>query len=329
MTRRDILQCVHEPFGDAFYYGPERLSSRYENDEKARLDSGLAQSTFRTVLDRIETGAAEGRRIFIKDIVHYLVPPNGAPPSIAPSLARKERGVGTFEPHSKVVANSVKLDPYPYATEQELRNPTVIPSEILGKFHFTFLIRHPRYSIPSYYRCTVPPLDEVTGFYNFMPSEAGYDELRRVFDYLRVIGQVGPKIASQDIHMNGSTNSNANELDICVIDADDLLDDPAGIIAAYCKSVGIGYHDRMLSWDSEEDQKHAKDAFEKWKGFHEDALNSCDLKPRKHKKKAKSDEEEDSEWLEKFGAKGAKVIRQTVNANVKHYEYLKQFTLTA
>ena len=47
------------------------------------------------------------------------------------------------------------------------------------------------------------------------------------------------------------------------------------------------------------------------------------------KKKAKSDEEEDREWLEKFGAEGAKVIRQTVNANVSDYEYLKQFALKA
>ena len=61
MTQRDTLQCIHEPFGDAFYYGPERLSSRYENDEKARLDSGLSQSTFRTVLDRIEKEGAEVR----------------------------------------------------------------------------------------------------------------------------------------------------------------------------------------------------------------------------------------------------------------------------
>ena len=61
MTRRDTLQCIHEPFGDAFYYGPERLSSRYEDDEKARLDSGFAQSTFRTVLDRIEKEGAEVR----------------------------------------------------------------------------------------------------------------------------------------------------------------------------------------------------------------------------------------------------------------------------
>ena len=53
--------------------------------------------------------------------------------------------------------------------------------------------------------------------------------------------------------------------------------------------------------------------------------NLCDRK----KKKAKSNEEEDREWLEKFGAEGAQVIRDTVNANVSDYEYLKQFALTA
>ena len=224
----------------------------------------------------------QGKRIFIKDMIYYLAPPNGAPPSIAPSLARKERGIGTSEPHSSGVASGGKLAPYPYATEPELGNPTVIPRDILGQFHFTFLIRHPRYSIPSYYRCTVPPLDETTGFHDFMPSEAGYDELRRVFDFLCDIGQVGPKIASRDIGIHTDTNSRASKVDICVVDADDLLDDPAGVVASYCKSVGIGYHEQMLTWASEEDQKQAKDAFKKWVGFHEDALNSCDLIPRQH-----------------------------------------------
>ncbi|RLL99637.1 hypothetical protein CFD26_103289 [Aspergillus turcosus] len=59
MTRRDTIQCIHEPFGDAFYYGPERLSPRFANDEQARLDSGFSESTFKTVLDRIEREAAE------------------------------------------------------------------------------------------------------------------------------------------------------------------------------------------------------------------------------------------------------------------------------
>ncbi|KAH2920838.1 hypothetical protein KXW73_002097 [Aspergillus fumigatus] len=59
MTRRDSIQCIHEPFGDAFYYGPERLSSRFTDDEQARLDSGFSESTYKTVLDRIEREAAE------------------------------------------------------------------------------------------------------------------------------------------------------------------------------------------------------------------------------------------------------------------------------
>lgn len=33
------------------------------------------------------------------------------------------------------------------------------------------------------------------------------------------------------------------------------------------------------------------------------------------------------EWKEKFGEEGAKAIRDTVAANVEHYEYLKQFAI--
>lgn len=59
MTRRKDIQCIHEPFGDAFYYGPERLSERYADEEQARLDSGFSQSTFNTVLDRIKRESQE------------------------------------------------------------------------------------------------------------------------------------------------------------------------------------------------------------------------------------------------------------------------------
>ncbi len=127
----------------------------------------------------------------------------------------------------------------------------------------------------------------MTGFYDFMPNEAGYQELRRLFDYLRSVGQVGPGIASRipaavDIDGYTMTNGHSARVDICVVDADDLLDNPNGVIEAFCKSVSIEYSDRMLNWESEEDQRYAREAFAKWTGFHEDALNSCDLKPRTH-----------------------------------------------
>ena len=178
--------------------------------------------------------------------------------------------------------------PCPYKTHSEPNNPTVIPAKILKKFHFTFLTRNPRSSIPSYYRCTQPPLDKVTGFYKFMPNEAGYEELRRLFDYLRSIGHIGPHSAgSADTNgINGEHHLNGVEeesgVEICLIDADDLLDNPHGIIKAYCNSIGYEYDPGMLSWDTKEDDEQAHALFAKWPGFHDDVFQSSSLKPRSH-----------------------------------------------
>lgn len=222
-------------------------------------------------------------------MAHYLIPPDGKPASIAPSLARIERGVGTLNPLANGT-NGVPKTPYPYHTEPEPGNPTIVPEQVLKKFHFTFLIRHPRSSIPSYYRCTVPPLDEVTGFYDFVPSEAGYAELRQIFDYLRSTGLLGPHVWGQHDGLAAAnefstdndtkTNESSDTIDICVVDADDLLDNPNGIIESFCKSVGIEYDPKMLDWSSEEHHQQAKDAFKKWPGFHDDAMQSSALKPR-------------------------------------------------
>merc|ERR1712058_70219 len=138
--------------------------------------------------------------------------------------------------------------------------------------------------------------DSITGFYNFMPAEAGYDELR-------------PDLAGNHGDLKNG------EVSITVVDADDLLDNPEGIISSCCKEVGIDFPPHMLNWDTEDDHKRAKDAFEKWKGFHEDAINSTSLKPRDAAHKSKTVETEDAEWREKYGVKGAKVIRECVEAN--------------
>lgn len=119
---------------------------------------------------------------------------------------------------------------------------------------------------------------ERTGFDHFMPEEAGYDELRRLFDYLKDTGLVGPKICTQtpDIDLK------PGQVEICILDADDMLDDPEGYLRKYCESIGLDFNEAMLNWDSEESHQFAREQFEKWDGFHDDAINSTDLKPRKH-----------------------------------------------
>ena len=53
MTQRDTIKTEHEPFGDAYYYGPERLAERYANDEAARKASGYSETTYKNVMDVI------------------------------------------------------------------------------------------------------------------------------------------------------------------------------------------------------------------------------------------------------------------------------------
>ncbi|KAK1144692.1 hypothetical protein N8T08_004996 [Aspergillus melleus] len=387
MTRRDTIQCIHEPFGDAFYYGPERLGTRFANDEKARLESGFSQSTYRTVMDRIEREASEGKRIFIKDIIHYLLPPSGKPASIAPSLNRIKRGVGTgnsvpvdnasvgemngngvahesSDHHPDGVTNGAEKQPnghqeetvangtheqqskqtassLPYDTLPEPGNPTVMPLSILSQFHFAFLIRDPHYSVPSYFRCTIPPLDDVTGFYYYDLAEAGYDEVRRTFDYLRSVGLIGPHIATREDdadELDGSSKKLKPVLDglgaghesgaeICVVDADDMLDKPAPMMEAFCRSVGIDYSPSMLDWDNEDDHRFVSEAFEKWRGFHNDAIESGGLVARKHARPVKTEEEFDADWTKKFGPEGAAQIRKAVDQNMADYLYMKQFAM--
>lgn len=59
MTRRDKLACVHEPFGDAFYYGPERVGERFEDDAEGREKSGFAETTYADVLKQVEDAGRE------------------------------------------------------------------------------------------------------------------------------------------------------------------------------------------------------------------------------------------------------------------------------
>lgn len=61
MTRRDLLKCVHEPFGDAYYFGPERLAERYADDEERREASGFSQSTYQIIMERINMDNTEVR----------------------------------------------------------------------------------------------------------------------------------------------------------------------------------------------------------------------------------------------------------------------------
>lgn len=162
--------------------------------------------------------------------------------------------------------------------DKDAGNPTVMPLAMLQGFRWTFLIRHPQNSIPSLYRLSATPSKrEETGWRYFLSSEAGYCELRQVFDYLHGQGLF------QGSPLETNRVSPPQKVQPCIIDAEDLLQQPEMVIKAYCDYIGIDYQPSMLQWDSKEDDDHAAQVFATWTAFHRDAIESRGLVAKEKK----------------------------------------------
>lgn len=112
-------------------------------------------------------------------------------------------------------------------------------------FTHSFLIRDPAKTITSMY-------DKWPDFHE---AEVGFAEQRALFDRLcDRLGHAPP-----------------------VIDSDDLLEDPHGITAAWCRAVGIPFMAEALSWEP-----GARDEVSWWDSgvFHANLRNSDGLKPQ-------------------------------------------------
>ncbi|KAL8722931.1 MAG: hypothetical protein Q9181_007393, partial [Wetmoreana brouardii] len=236
------------------------------------------------------------KRVFLKDMSYHIIPPTHSLDAKPQSLQH------LFAP-------------------TDISNPTLLPTSILHSFQFVFLIRKPSSSVPSLYRCFIPPLSGQTDERTLDATELGYRELRILFDYLHsptsCLSKAGPVATPCE-----RDRKNAPLL----IDAEDFLSNPDAIIRSLCSRLAIPYSPSMLIWDTAEDHDFALSLFEKFAGYHEDALNSTGLKP-KAPNRSTSKEEEDHEWESKYGSEAADIIRQAVGSCQEDYEYLRQFRL--
>ena len=112
-------------------------------------------------------------------------------------------------------------------------NPTLIPTDLLfpssPSMVHTFLIRHPQKAVPSYARLCEGDASAITGFYGFDGKEMGYKELRQLFDFVRA--------------QTGKTP--------LLIESEEMLKDPEGVMKMWCDEVGISFDKSMLEWDDQ------------------------------------------------------------------------------
>jgi hypothetical protein len=109
--------------------------------------------------------------------------------------------------------------------------------EFLGQFVNTFIIRDPAITLPSHYKLNP----------EFTLVEAGYRELRTLFDMA--------------VEMTGEIPA--------VVDGEDLIDDPHGVVKGYCEVVGVAFMPDALHWE-----EGLKPEWKTWEEWHLDAADS-------------------------------------------------------
>ena len=124
----------------------------------------------------------------------------------------------------------------------------------------SFLIRQPKRAIPSLYKASTNP--KLTGWDHFDPVEAGFRQMNELFQFVRS-------------HLDPSP---------VVVDADDLLCNPEGILRSYCEALGLSFQDGMTRWNP-----GPVPEWDTWTGWHEDALKSSGFTPRRNQGKKDGD----------------------------------------
>ena len=92
----------------------------------------------------------------------------------------------------------------------------ILSDDFLQGFEHTFLIRHPAKVLPSLF----------DKWQDFTFEEAGYQSLHELFQRVKGLSLQPPAL----------------------IDSDDLLRNPSGIVDSYCKRVGIPFMAEALQW---------------------------------------------------------------------------------
>ncbi|RIB24135.1 hypothetical protein C2G38_2032138 [Gigaspora rosea] len=109
------------------------------------------------------------------------------------------------------------------------RNSFLSNPQFLEMTH-TFLIRNPEKSLRSLYKATnfiIPKIDEHCINPGFDKNLAGLKQSKQIFDFLKDLNK-------QPI----------------VVDADDVINDPEGILKKYCELIGEEFKKEMIQWEA-------------------------------------------------------------------------------
>ncbi|XP_013411779.1 branched-chain-amino-acid aminotransferase-like protein 2 isoform X2 [Lingula anatina] len=157
-------------------------------------------------------------------------------------------------------------------------------------YQHTFLIRNPKQATPDLYKCLTDK--ERNGCDHFDKLEATYKPIHQLFHLIK--------------KETGQTP--------VLIDADDLLNDPAGIVKRYCSLTGIEFVPSMLQWEA----GSTKDThWHRWPGWYEELTTSTGFKKLEEVSSQKPPDLNDLPVE----------VQESIQENMPLYEELKEYRI--
>ena len=189
-----------------------------------------------------------------------------------------------------------------HSTLPSYSNPTVIPDAVFDTLTPIFIIRHPVFSVPSNYSSLL----ETSAI---RPGDEDWDLItgigiqRHLFDFFRRRDSQPP----------------------LVIDGDDTVWKTPEIGKKVCEALRIGTSGISDQWQAVPEDQRSKDPL--LRHFLQVSDNSTGIVRTTDAPPDNNLERECEKWIESYGSDVAKLLKQRVEENMPHYDYMKQFVL--
>lgn len=282
-------------------------------DEERRGYRDAFQSNFEDHQKTANAALAQGKDVWLKDHVPWLIDP------IAACKFSRGAHATAEEPWT------LKFDG---GSTHTALNETVLPDEYLKLWRPTFLIRHPALCFASLWRVRKIRSEEngdVASFKEWEKSQIDmtYHWTRSLYDWY------ASHIASKDISFG--------QHETCwpvLLDADDVMTKP-DVLIKYCELVGFDSSKLKFSWSdiaSDERGKNISKEQERKEYMRRKMTETLRSSTGPQKEKVAGDidiTEEAKKWKAEFGEESAARLEKYVRDSMPDYEYLKARRLQA
>lgn len=282
-------------------YGKD-LNSWSPERRKAMMEA--YQASFDALNTQLNEAMAEGKDIFVKEHVPWLIEPVSEQKFLFGEHGASE------EPWMIIAGHEV-------SSKRSGGNETVLPDEFLKIWRPTFLIRHPAMSFPSAYRTSVDNEGAEAA-----RSQQTIHKLEMTLHWSRVLYDW---FARNLDHSHLSSREGGVRWPI-VLDADDIITNP-NVVRRYAEILGFDTSRLKSEWNAATTEELAK------MGRMEKRMRSTiDASTGIVKAKVAGDIDIDCEarkWKEEFGDETAVEMKKLVMDAMLDYEYLNARRLTA